>query len=271
MNLTIVASASASHQMQYGRAMQAGLRTHGIVAPLVHSHESVRTETVACWGWRRGEFHRAQGREVLVLERGYLGDRFAWCSMGWNGLNGRATFGEWKDGGRRFREKFGHLLRPWNPGGDYVLIVGQVPGDAALGGRCLRGWYSEQAERAARLYGLPVRFRPHPLAARRGGPQHVPGAETIGGELCENLARAALVVTFNSNTGVDALLAGKPTVATDEGSMVWGVALRELPPTLNIAEPARLTRLQRIAACQFTLAEIESGEAWAVVEGARNG
>ena len=53
-------------------------------------------------------------------------------SIGINGLNGRATFVETPDPDKRF-EPHKPLLKPWNPHGDYVLICGQVPGDAALG------------------------------------------------------------------------------------------------------------------------------------------
>lgn len=271
MTITIVASASAPHQMQNAQALRDGLRRHGVAATLVHSHESVRTDTVACWGWRRGAWHRELGRDVLVLERGYLGDRFAWTSVGWNGLNGRARFAHCDDAGERFQQNHGHLLQPWRSGGDYVLIVGQVPGDAALGGRCLRSWYAEQAERASTMYGLPVRFRPHPLAARRGGPSSVPGAETMTGELRDALRGAALVATFNSNAGVDAILAGRPAVAMDEGSMVHGVALADMPASLDAPEPARLAHLHRMAWAQFTLEEIASGDAWAMVGSMRRG
>ena len=269
MNLTLVATPSSAHQMAHARALQAGLKRHGILASITHSHEAVRTDAVACWGWRRGAFHRAAGRNVLVMERGYLGDRFAWSSLGWNGLNGRARFGEPQDNGERFQQNFGHLVQPWNPAGNYVLLIGQVPGDAALGGRCLLNWYAEQAERCRRLYGLPVRFRAHPLAARRGGKADVPGTVAIHGELHDALAGAALVVTFNSNTGVESLLAGKPTVAVDDGSMVWGLASPTLPPSPDLSEPPRLARFQRMAWCQFTLPEFESGFAWEVVRDGR--
>jgi hypothetical protein len=205
---------------------------------------------------------------VLVMERGYIGDRFAWTSVGWDGLNGRARFGKPRDEGQRFRQHFGHLLQPWRTGGKYVLIVGQVPGDAALQGKCLRSWYTQQADRAAKRYGLPVKFRPHPLSARRGGPSSIHGADTLGGELADALAGAALVVTFNSNTGVESVMAGRPTVAMDCGSMVHGIALSDLPGSLKVPEPDREPWAHAMAWRQFELSEIESGLAWEVARDA---
>jgi len=270
MNIAIVASPGARHQVSHASALKAGLKRHGIDAQIVNTHNAARSETVACWGWRTCAVHRASGRQVLVMERGYIGDRFAWTSLGWNGLNGRATFGRREDGGERFRAHHAGLMKPWRAGGSYVLIAGQVPGDAALAGRCLRGWYEQQAQRAA-AYGLPVKFRAHPLAYRRGGVSDVPGAESIGGELADNLQRAALVITYNSNTAVESILAGVPTVAVDAGSMAWDVALPDLPKSLAVPEPDRLTWAHRLAWNQFTLAEIESGFAWEVAGSAAHG
>ena len=246
--------------------MVAGLAAHGVSATVHHSHNSVSSDVVACWGWRNGQLHKAKGRRVLVMERGYLGDRHQWSSIGWDGLNNRATFGPQRDTGQRFEENFGGLMLPWSPGGEFVLLIGQVPGDAALGGRCLRGWYAQQAERAAKKYRLPARFRQHPLAIRRVGPMRVVGAESIGGDLAENIHRAALVVTFNSNTGVESILAGKPTVAMDKGSMATGVALTDLPDSLDTPEPNRKAWAHRLAWRQFTIDEIASGLAWECVK-----
>lgn len=250
--LTIIASRNARHQLAHQEAMASGLSRHGIKAVISHSANGIRTSHVACWGWRAGRPLRAMGKEVLVMERGYLGDRFAWTSLAWNGLNGRGTVYTPDDAGARFRKLY-PPVHDWNPAGDYVLIAGQVPGDAALNGRCLRGWYAAQA---AKDWGMPVMFRPHPLAARRGGPRAVPKAQTIEGELGIALARAAKVVTFNSNLGVDALVAGKPATADDEGSMIWSVTDRD-------------QWAHRLAWRQWSLEEIADGSAWEVVSHGR--
>jgi hypothetical protein len=268
VKVCILASPNAKHQQAHAEAMKLGMETHGLSAMIIATQTQVDADVVVCWGWRIGQQHVARGRRVLVMERGYLGDRFAWTSLGWDGLNGRARFSEQRDDGERFRENFGHLMQPWRIGGEYVLIVGQVPGDAALQGKCLRSWYVQQAERASKRYGLPVKFRPHPLAARRGGPSSIHGAQTLGGELSEALGGAALVITYNSNTGVESILAGRPTVAVDAGSMVNGIALQDIPPSLDVFEPDRETWANRLAWRQFRLSEVQSGLAWDVVRSA---
>lgn len=261
---TILARQHSDHQESHAAALADGMRAHGIPVELVYNLEHVRTDHVACWGWRSGSQLRAQGREVLVMERGYMGDRFAWTSLGWNGLNNRANFGIRDDGAERFRKHFGHLLKPWNSAGDYVLLIGQVPGDMSLQGRDLAPWYAKQAARAAALYKLPVRFRQHPEAVRRGMRQDVPGTVGMGGDLQSALSAAAVVITFNSNAGVDAVMAGKLTVAMDHGSMALPVALADLPERMHCEFREREGWAERLAWCQWTMDEIRSGEAWAV-------
>lgn len=250
--ITIIASPRAPHQMTHATAMAAGLLRHGLRSTL--AHRAPRTgpdDTVVCWGWREGVQHRERGAQVLVMERGYLGDRFEWTSLAWNGLNNRGEMPIVDDHGERFRRHFDQLLKPWNPDGHYTLICGQVPGDMSLQGRDLHSWYESQA-----LLYSDARFRPHPLAYRRERPRAVRGAPDIGGTLEEALAGARLVSTWNSNSGVDALLAGKPTHVEDAGGMAYG-----------IDETNREPWLHRLAWRQFTIEEITSGLAWEVAHG----
>jgi hypothetical protein len=173
-------------------------------------------------------------------------------------LNGRAEFPEYPDdGGARFR-RFHGRLRPWNPEGEYVLLIGQVQGDAALQGRSLSAWYAQTAKEAEAVYGLPVRFRRHPMESRRGIRRNVPGATLDERPLLEALEGAAVVVTWNSNTGVESMVAGKPTVAIDEGAMAWPVAAHALGEAAN---PDRSAWAHRLAWRQWSLDEIRNGDA----------
>lgn len=209
------------------------------------------------WGWRVGAQLRRQGYDVLVLERGYLADRFEYTSIAWNGLNGRGDFPACPDdGGARFRS-LGLRLQPLSSEGEYVLLIGQVPGDAALQGKDLMPWYEQQVS----MHSEPVLFRPHPAAVSRGAWRPVKGAETSHGPLERALGGASKVITFNSNTGVDAMLAGKPVSCADEGSMIWGVDLAD-----------REQWASSLAWKQWTVAEIASGDALVgVVDRIRHG
>lgn len=246
MEVTIVANPTAPHQLRHAAALAAGFARHGVRTRTTHDARQAG-QTVVVWGWHLGKPLRDAGKSVLVMERGYIGDRLgAWTSLAWNGLNNRGKVSSIPDdGGARFRAHFDGMLKPWNPAGEYVLLVGQVPGDASLQGRDLSPWYAAQA---ARPWGKPVVFRPHPVARKRGHlVRPVPGTRMEEGDLEQALAGAAEVVTWNSNTGVEALLAGKPTHVADPGSMAWeGAADRE-------------RWAYRLAWRQWTLEEFASG------------
>lgn len=248
----------STHQSEHAQALEQGLRAIGI-QPHIGSPDYA--DVVACWGWRVGKRLSEAGATVLVLERGYLGDRFRWTSIGWDGLNGRAYFPPAPDdGGARFVEYFGNLVKPWRSGGEYSLLIGQVPGDAALGGLDLRSWYAEQAQALRARFDLPVVFRPHPLANKRGGPpQRVSGTQLHEGALADALERAAVVVTFNSNTAVESVLAGVPTIACDRGSMAWPMCSHSIADEL--VQPDRARWCAELAWKQWTLAEIANGAA----------
>lgn len=239
----------SDYQLAHRLAAESGLKAAGHT---FHYYRPQYGDKVACWGWRTGQKWHRLGFDVLVFERGYIGDRFAWTSLAWNGLNGRGTAPVIDDGGARFRQYHGSL-KPWNPDGDYVLICGQVPGDASLQGADLNPWYISKVLEHARDR---IIFRPHPLGAKRGAIQTLPGAETSSRSLDEDIAGAKLVVTYNSNSGVDAMLAGKPATCENEGSMIYGVSPED-----------RQQWASRLAWRQWTIDEIESGFALGVVCG----
>jgi hypothetical protein len=238
--------------------MAAGLRALGHEPELVYGTHSP-VQHVACWGWRLGFQLRQRGHEVLCMERGYIGDRFAWTSLAWNGLNGRGTFAPTPDdGGARFRQHHAPL-KPWrDPGaGGYALIAGQVPGDASLRGRDLWPWYHDRADEARSAGYEPV-FRPHPVAVARGH-RHCPNdMRQHHGTLEDALAGAAVVITYNSNTGVDALLAGVPVVADNEGSMAWPLASTDVR---NLVRPDRTEWAHALAWKQWQMSELADGTA----------
>src|SRR5262249_50280602 len=138
---------------------------------------------------------RRSGGQVCILERGYIGDRMEWTSVSFGGgLNNRGLYyGPFEDASR-FEKHFSHLMKPLaeiNKG--YALICGQVEGDMSIRGVNIRAWY-QKAISSYKAAGFETRFRPHPI-------------ERPTNPLSEDLAGAAVAVTWNSNAGVDAALA----------------------------------------------------------------
>src|SRR5690606_14024422 len=104
-------------------------------------------DSAVVWGERKRVriADRAFNKPVLVVERGYLGDRMGtWTSLGWDGLNGRARFNPVFDS-NRFERYHGHLLKPWKYGSGYALLAGQVAGDMNLVNVHIYEWYEQTA------------------------------------------------------------------------------------------------------------------------------
>ena len=254
-------SPRSDHHRTYAEAMRLGLTRHGITALHGQPNRPEACDVAVCWGARQTTL-LAAGRPVLILERGHVGDRYKYASCGWDSLGRRGRYPEATDGGARWRERYGHLLQPWRPQAGPALIIGQVPGDAALRGLDTIAWATEAAARL-RAAGWEVRFRPHPLAEHRG-PVGVPLAD---GDLAKALSAAALCVTYNSTTGVEAVLAGVPTVTLDAGAMAWPMAAHSLDETPNTPRftPDREAWAHDLAWTQWTMDEIASGAMWAAL------
>ncbi len=254
-----VYSGPAQHQTEHAKAMASGFKRHGIAVDLFRGNPNPKADFVVTWSWRNGKTYHDEGRQVLVMERGYLGDRFSWTSLGWNGLNGRATWPKAPNDPRRFEKHFGHLVKDWSNREGYALIIGQVPGDMAIRTVDIDAWY-DQAMKAMQARGYEVRFRPHPVAQKRG--QMAPKMEPylIGGTLEDALSGAAVVISMNSNTGVEATLAGVPVIACDEGAMAWPICAHGLDAEL--VRPDRSQWFSDMAFKQWTIKEIADGTAW---------
>lgn len=242
-------------------AVAEGLRRNAVVVESAVDQFDANADFVVTWGLARAKRFWRNGfaGPILIVEHGYIGDRWEWISLGWNGLNGRAKFPEAWDGNRFSR----HFVKaPWRDRGTKnAVIMGQVRGDQSLGNHDIIAWYG-QAAAALSERGWTPYFRQHPVELRNGyGPMDVPGAETLDGTLGDALLKADLAVTFNSNTGVDAILAGIPVHTADRGSMVFNLSSHDYTET----RPDRSQRLNEIACCQWTLGEMRSGLSWEIV------
>ena len=252
---------NSAHQKTHVAWMVEGLKRHGIECVLAEYDEPVDCDAAVVWGWkqRRVTLH---ARHVLVMERGHVGDRMRFTSMGWGGLGGRARYADGDDGGARWRRYFGGLMREWQPGGGSALICGQCDGDASLWGMDFREWATGITAALRRREEVVV-YRPHPLMLRSNLRWCPAGAEFSERSLEDDLRNAAFVVTYNSTVGVDAVMAGRATITRDQGSMAWPVTSHSLDEV--IVRPNREAWAHKLAWTQWLPEEIQSGDAWAAV------
>ena len=175
-----------------------------------------------------GELRKC-GAPVMVMERGFL-DRFNHTQIDHAGFNHTAS---WAvdiagpapvDGVGRLAELtetigFPRPVSARDSG--YILILGQVPGDAQLRDSEIR--HPESLTRAVASAvggGIELRFRPHPLGSWR--PRRCDRATTLDGELGDAIDSARFAITINSNSGNEALLRGCPVLCL--GPALQGIA-----------------------------------------------
>ncbi|MFC3338806.1 hypothetical protein [Paracandidimonas soli] len=240
-------------------AIAAGFSVHEVHhrEPTLYRGEVESFDLVVVNGWRSGKrvakSYEAAGVPVLVVDFGYLKrvnapDEYMqghW-QVGLGGLNRIPSFACPSD---RFDALGLEITKAGgNPQGN-VLVCGQVPGDAAHGmdAHSLREWLREKM----REYPDAI-YRPHP----RGGIA-IPGHANNHQPLADALAAARLIVTYNSNVGHDALLAGVPVVC-GPGAAYDDLAGESLPSI-----EARREYFSRVAYGQWTAEEMASGEAQA--------
>jgi len=246
----------APHQVAWGSAFAEGAKKHGFIVRHCSNNDFTFTPDVAVfWSHRRLELigrQKLRGKDYIVLELPYWGprdvDTMKMCSAGWNGLNGRADFRNADSPADRWK-LHGPGLSEWQPPGEYALIMGQCAGDMSHAHADINKWYERMIKQWSAI--MPVAFRDHP----KGGKYRC-DIPKLNGPFSEAIKQAAVVVTFNSNAGVDALIAGVPVYAEDEGSMAYNTASHTVGQTLF---PDRRQWAHDLAYCQWTPDEYRSG------------
>ncbi len=267
----VIHSDHSEHQRQHAEWMAAGMRAHGVTVEAAGFDCPTDADVVVVWGWRQHRVILAAkqaGRPILVMERGHIQPRMEWTSCGWGGLQNHAVYPFVDDGGFRFMANFGAQFQPATPGNAYVLVCGQVDGDASIGSLDIKSWAQAVTDDLARR-GHWVTYRPHPLSVKQGENWCPNGARFSAARLAADLAMAKACVVYNSTAGVEAALAGVPVVALDKGSMAWPIASHSVTaPFRTPTQKERVAWAARLAWTQWTPAEILSGEAWAVIASA---
>ena len=264
---------NARHQWKYSEAMQKGMQLHGFTNVKVLQHNQYdpfnSPELAIFWAHKRNDIisnQRKQRKQYMVMERAYIGDRHHWVSFGYNGLNGRANFcNQDVKSEKRFITHFSEYLKPWNYNseqtGEYALVIGQVATDASVRDININQWYIKVIRHLNKL-NIPVVFRKHPLCKHTSIDHHnLKFVYDDGTKPLENvLKKAKFTVTYSSNSGVISFLEGIPTIAYDQGSMIYNHVKHDLEDLYYY--PDRTQWCKEISYCQWLPEELADGTAW---------
>ena len=270
MQVAFYASGNPVHDNVIG-SMLAGL-PDARSATVSHNFEYVEADIAVVFGvhknqvpisWPRGKIiarQRACGGDVIVLETGYIkrGDGpDDYYAAGFNGLNGRAYFNNENMPTDR-ADELGVVLQPIRYGGKKILLCGQVPQDASVDHIDIMRWLHAARDEIKKRTDREILFKPHPKAPI--GP--IAGCGYTTRPLIEAIQDCSSVVTFNSNSAVEAVIEGVPVFAFDRGSMAWDVANTSWDDIIYPLHGDRRQWLNDLAYAQWTPTEMREGKAW---------
>lgn len=209
---------------------------------------------------------RAQQDEaaVIVAENGYFGtDATGWKKYAL-ALDGHNGSGRWYVGDRSRLEAANLSFKPLRPipHEGRVLIAAQ----RGIGSAIMRSPHNFEnhinADIQARRPGrFDVRIRPHP------------GRHTPPSTLLDDLSQSDALVVWSSNCATAALIEGVPTFYYAPTIVSAGAAVpyKSGFPDMATDEAAREAAFHRMSWAQWTLAEIDSGEAFKTLLAVQSG
>lgn len=270
MRLVVLSRGPDSHSYEIEKQLVIGARQHAGEAKLASIHEPLPpAEVYALWGARRDDIIkrvRDADNHVLIMERGYLLDRFKYYSCTLDGLNGHGT--PLLQGKNNFHNTPGveALLKPnvFNKDG-YILVLGQVPNDASVAHVNYKSWCDTTVRAIRNMTDKPICWRAHPLDKTPYYPDNVIRCLSTN-TLEQDASGAKWCVTFNSNSAVDVTLMGVPCIVMDKGSMAYKVTEHHLnaimgPPSARNGT-SRLEWLSWLVDCQWTAQDFTNGKVW---------
>ena len=198
-----------------------------------------------------------KGKRLLVIESAFV-RRGEYWQVGWGGQAGHADFNYNGQSLDRW-EKLNMEVQPWQIRNGPIVVCGQVPRDTTIQDTDHHKWCRDTVN-FFRNHNIDVKFRPHPRDKRNIADYKIPPEYLDLGKLPRTLSIAKCLVTYNSTSGVDGVIAGIPVVSMNMGSFAWEVSSHELlGPYIT---PDRTRWLAKLGYAQWNIQEILSGQAW---------
>ena len=221
------------------------------------------------------DHYRKNNKPVIVLEVGVVKRNVTW-RCGINGITGDAYHGPDNNPDDRFKQS-GLEIQPWRDSTDGDIIICGQHDDSAQ-------WFTHNKQSVAQWIFDTVEswrahdetstfiIRPHPRNKfdwnKIGSPDKLGYTRLQQPEKIQDtyddfdfdkaLQKAKLVINYNSNPAIEAVLAGVP-IMTHHSSRCWPVA-QEIKYTEVIQKPDRQQWANDLCYQEWTESEIRSGE-----------
>jgi capsule polysaccharide modification protein KpsS len=232
----------------------------------------------------------AAKKPTLVVEEGAFRNYPQYKRIGWNSYkNGIGNFNNdsvddtrWK----LFQQNTRIKIQNWNSPGGSILIMGQLEFDSALielydaGYRSFDQWIEEQIKTIRIYTDRPIIVRPHPLGSSvlfkdeaRLNTQYknisvsknYSSNTTLSGGigLQEDLKKSYCVITYNSNSVVEAVEKGIPVFTLSSTSSAYDIGHKDLSKIESLDYNIDIsTWCNRIAYTVWNDEEIADGSMW---------
>lgn len=211
-------------------------------------------------------------RRHLVLERGYV-RRDAYHACGWERLNNHADFRIPVPLPADRRRHCGFELKPWRKDGEHIVLAAQAENDKSLvyRGSCTNNnaWCLRTAHQLAALTDRPIVYRPHPLHPHLIHHERIVRCSRTE-PLEECLENAWALVTYSSNSAVEAAMLGVPVFLSNDIGMAWPIANTSINNIEDPWMPDREYWLNGLAYTQWTKDEMAAGLPWLQLTGERS-
>jgi capsule polysaccharide modification protein KpsS len=236
------------------------------------------------------EYILSSGKPFLVFEEGAFRQfpdykRFGWYSY----KNGLGDFNDKNVNNSRwlqFKKDTGLEIPPWSSKGENILVIGQLEGDSALIELYDAGYKSFLEYLVEKIYEIRkhtdrhIIVRPHPvdISGFNSILTNLPdvmnvsisnnfssgGSSLSGGAgLQKDLDKAHCVITYNSNTGVEAVCQGIPIFALSTTSSIYDIAHTAFEDIERLNYNIDITNwCNKIVYSVWNPTEVASGEMW---------
>jgi len=224
-------------------------------------------------------------KPFLVLEEGGFRQYCEYKRYGWlsyqNGIgifnNENVDDSRWK----KFLSSTGLKIKDWNSPGDTIVVMGQVHIDSAVVSLYERGyphfyaWVEETIGTIRKHTDRNIFIRPHPgdhmfdwlkENVNRLNQQYknISVSDSKIRSIYDDLKNAHCVVTYNSNSSVEALCEGIPIFSLDKGSTTYEISHTDLSQIENLNYNIDISKwCHKVAYTMWTDSEVANGETWA--------
>ena len=163
-----------------------------------------------------------------------------------------------------------------------ILILLQLPGDASLRGQRMSEWLNDTVDQIRKLTDRHINIRFHPALSDKGKAEFFSECYALffqnypnitwndGSESLEtDLLNAGICVSYTSGSCIDAVLAGVPVIAMDEGNLTYSFSSHRIDEISNpkLASTIEIDDwLLSLANSQWNETEMREGTVWKKIE-----